>query len=89
MKPEMTQSLHLTPSIPMLGFQALLQFLLTQHGVFPPQGLLKARLGLQRLLVTQNGVVVFPEHLELKSMKKREELRLCITKFHFLAFCAD
>lgn len=48
----------------MLGFKALLQFLLTEHCVLPPQGLLKAWLGLQRLLIAQHRVVVLPKHLE-------------------------
>lgn len=47
----------------MLSFQSLLQLLLAEHSVFPPKGLLKARLGLQRLLVAQHRVVVFPKHL--------------------------
>lgn len=47
----------------MLSFQTLLQLLLTEHSMLPPQGLLKRRLGLQGLLVTQHRVVVLPEHL--------------------------
>lgn len=49
--------------LPVLSFQPLLQLLLTEHSVLPPQGLLKAWLGLQRLLVAQHRVVVFPQHL--------------------------
>lgn len=48
---------------PVLGLQTLLQLLLTQHSVLPPQCLLKSWLGLQGLLVTQHRVVVLPKHL--------------------------
>lgn len=56
--------LHLSViCLPVLGFQTLLKLLLTEHSMLPPQGLLKAWLGLQCLLVTQHRVVVFPKHL--------------------------
>lgn len=57
---------------PVLGFQALLQLLLTKHSVFSPQSLLKAWLGLQSLLITQHRVVVFPKHLVRQLQKCRQ-----------------
>lgn len=59
----------LSACLPVLGFQTLLQLLLTEHSVFPPQGLLKARLRLQCLFVAQHRVVVFPEHLVTQGQK--------------------
>lgn len=56
---------------PVLSFQTLLQFLLTQHSMFPPECLLKAWLGLQCLLITQHRMVVLPKHL-VKTVTKQK-----------------
>lgn len=66
--------------LPVLGFQALLQLLLTEHGMFPPQGLLEAWLGLQSLLVTQHWVVVFPKHL-VRQQEQRTQTQTWIQRW--------
>lgn len=56
----------------MLSLKPLLQLLLTEDGMFPPQGLLKARLSLQGLLIAQHGVIILPQHLPDRQEEGRE-----------------
>lgn len=49
--------------LPVLSLKPLLQLLLTQDGMFPPQGLFKAWLSLQGLLIAQHRVIILSQHL--------------------------
>lgn len=49
--------------LPVLSLKPLLQLLLTQDSMFPPQGLFKAWLSLQGLLIAQHRVIILPQHL--------------------------
>lgn len=48
---------------PVLSLEPLLELLLTQDSVLPPQSLLKGRLSLQSLLVAEHRVIILAQHL--------------------------
>ena len=50
--------------LPMLSFQFLLEFLLTQDSMLPLYSLLKPRFGLQSMVITEHWVVILPQHLK-------------------------